>query len=135
MNALNDFVVAAGSYFGLPEGRVEYGSTLDVSEGDMVLVLRIVLTSDDAVGIGKRMGVMMTEKATDEALAARTQANPCPPTNEELRTVWNAFTAAERSSYGSFGAFKAQSDAGVVTVLSPEQIAHFELADAGEVKP
>lgn len=111
MNALNDFVVAAGSYFGLPEGRVMQGSTLDVGNGELELVLRIVLTSDDTVGIGKRMGVMLTEKATDEAVAAR-RATEAPafvmPTNDELRALWDALDKTERSKHGSFGKFKAQ---------------------------
>lgn len=111
MSALNDFVVAAGSYFGLPEGRVMHGSTLDVDQGDMSLVLRIELTPEDVVGIGKRMGVMLTEKATDEAVAARTQDAPALPTNEELRAAWEALTPAQRSRFGSFGNYKTANDA------------------------
>lgn len=135
MSALNDFAVAAGSYFGMPEGRVMQGSTVDVSNGDMELVLRIVLTTDDVVGIGKRMGVMMVEAQVDAQQAAQqaAQAAARMPPREALRTQWNSLPASQRSAFGSFHKYvQAHEQAGAEWPLGTqgamegEQAAGFE---------
>lgn len=101
MSALNDFVVAAGSYFGLPEGRVMQGSTVDTSNGEMELVLRIVLTTDDVVGIGKRVGVLQTQAQVDAAQAIKRDVVGVP-SREELRAQYNSLPDHQRSAFGSF---------------------------------
>lgn len=106
MTALTDFVVAAGSYFGLPEGRVMEGSTVDVSNGEMELVLCIRLTSDDVASIGKRMGVLLVEAKVDAAQAAKRDVVGVP-SNSEMRDQWNSLPAHQKSAFGSFAKFKA----------------------------
>lgn len=106
-NALNDFVVAAGSYFGLPEGRVVHGSTVETQDGDMVLVVRMVLTTDDVVGIGKRMGVMALEAKVDEVQATAAHFGVEPPSRDTLRAMYNQLPAHQRSAFGSFAKYVA----------------------------
>lgn len=107
MSALNDFVVAAGSYFGLPEDRVVSGSTLDVSQGQMTLVLCIDLTTDDVVGIAKRAGVMTLEAQVDAAQAAKDVAVAAPLSRDQLRAMYNGLPAHQRSAFGSFAKYVA----------------------------
>lgn len=108
MNALSDFLVATASYFGLPDGVVVEGSTVDASSGDLEVVLRVQLKPDDLVGIGKRMAVLMTQKAVDDAQAAKVGAEVAGPSNEALRAAWQALGPSERSGFGSFAKFKAE---------------------------
>lgn len=114
MTALTDFVVAAGSYFGLPEGRVMEGSTVETKDGEMELVLRIVLSSDDVVGIGKRMGVLLAQAESDARVE---DMEPILPSREALRAQYNSLPASQRSAFGSFAKFKAlYNDSGIVAV-------------------
>lgn len=125
MNALNDFVVAAGSYFGLPEGRVMDGSTVDATSGDMELVLRVVLTSDDIEGIARRMGVMRIELLADEAharLKAKQEA-VAQPTDKELRAQYDQLPAHQKSGFGSFAKYKAKYQESEAMVAAIERAA------------
>lgn len=134
MSALNDFIVAAASYFGLPDSRVTEGSTIDDRDGEMGLILRIALTPDEVVGIGKRMGVLLSEKAVDDAQRAKVGVEVHLPSNVELRAAWTALTRAERSAYGSFGVFKvkwnaAEEDVGKAEVPPHVYVPGLELTE------
>lgn len=109
MSALNDFVVAAGSYFGMPEGRVMHGSTIDTKDGQLTLVLRIDLTTDDVVGIGKRVGVLLAQAESDARVE---DMEPILPSREALRAQYNSLPASQRSAFGSFHKYVVAYDAG-----------------------
>lgn len=104
MNALIDFVNAAASHFGLPSDQLTHGSGISTENGDFELVIRLKLTPENVIGIGKRMAVLATEARVDAELA-RQQA-PQPPSDADLRLVYNAMSEGERSHWGSFNRFK-----------------------------
>lgn len=91
------FLVAAASYFGLPDDQVMQGSTVEAgADGSLDVVLRVALTPDDIAGIAGRMKVLA--EAQPEPVYAETEV----PTREQLREQYNALSKQERSHYGSF---------------------------------
>lgn len=124
MTALTDFMVAAASYMGLPDGQVLEGSTVDASSGDLELVLRVSVTADDLVGIGKRMGVLMAQKAVDDAQRVKAWVDAPELTNEELRAAWQALEPSEQSRHGSFGRYKLHIEHGTMPLGDLELPAH-----------
>lgn len=113
---LNNFVVAAASYFGLPLDQLMPGSTLDTSMDDMELVLRIKPTMEDVEGIAKRMGVLRVEHEVDQAQAAKAQAQAEAeePSVAMLRAQYNSLPAAQKSAFGSFGRYVAACEQGAL---------------------
>jgi hypothetical protein len=104
MTALHDFIRASASYFGLPLDQLTVGSTLDTSNGDMEVVLRVALLPSDVAEIAQRMERMALEARVDAQVAERNaQAEAAKvPSRDVLRAMYNSLSEADQSRYGSF---------------------------------
>jgi hypothetical protein len=102
MTALHDFIRASASYFGLPLDQLTVGSTLDTTNGDMEVVLRVALLPSDVAEIAQRMERMALEARVDAQVAQRKAEVPAPPPREVMREAYRNLSSAERSAYGSF---------------------------------
>lgn len=58
MNTRKDFLMAAASYFGLPEGQLMEPSSMKDDAGTITVCLAVALTPRDMIGISKRMEAM-----------------------------------------------------------------------------
>lgn len=112
------FLVAAASYFGLPDTQVMQGSAVETAPGGTIdLVLRISLTPDDVMGIAGRMKVM--------AEMEQPEPGPAPaemPSRERMREEYNALDKRARSEFGSFAryvAWRGGSDPFAVSEVPP----------------
>lgn len=131
MSAFNDFIIAAGAYFGIPDDQLMQGSTVDVSTGEMEVVLRVALTSENVTAIGQLMARMALEAKVDAQVAqakAEAEAEAAAMSDEDqrmaLRAEYNALTASERSAYGSFYRFLQVRMAGLINdPYVPEPVA------------
>lgn len=97
------FLVAAASYFGLPDTQVMQGSTIEAAPGGTIdLVLRISLTPDDMTGIAGRMAAL-AEMEQPEPVQAQVEM----PSRERMREEYNALDKRARSEFGSFARYVA----------------------------
>lgn len=112
MSTLQDFILASASYFGIPAEQIMDGSTIDASQGDFDVVLRVSLTPDDLKGVAGRMATMLLDRKADEAVAFSAPAEAGPP-DGMLREAYGNLTKAERSRHGSFARFKAYAQTGI----------------------
>ena len=130
MSAFNDFIIAAGAYFGIPDDQLMQGSTVDVSTGELEVVLRVALTSENVTAIGQLMARMALEAKVDAQVAqakAVAEAEAAVMSDEEkraaLRVEYNDLPERARSAYGSFHRF-LQARAGLINdPYVPEPVA------------
>lgn len=104
MTTLSDFILGAASYYGVPLERLMGGSTVDTTQGEFEVVLRVALTVEDVASIAARAQRMALERKVDEWIAAEPPA-PKMPSREERRKQWEGLSDAGRAVYGSFHRF------------------------------
>jgi hypothetical protein len=114
--------------------RLTVGSTLDTTNGDMEVVLRVALLPSDVAEIAQRMERMALEAAVDAQVAqqqaaaaqAKVKASDDHPARvrDALRKEFNGLTDGQRSVFGSFHNFiqhRAQGLPDPWTMAPPEE--------------